>query len=92
MTPPVTVEHTPEPWEQAQSFSIKAGGEVVAETKARLGYYRDSPRRQELVLQDSYNARRIVAAVNACAGISIEDLERFTENQLRDALQAFSMI
>lgn len=65
------MSHTPEPWQvltgknaHPSSVEISADGRAIAEMWLR----------GETIAQD--NARRIVACVNACAGIDIDFLER----------------
>jgi hypothetical protein len=65
-----TETHTPEPWEVRDGMVIKAVGDdgayVAAAVRAPAGHSKE---------QADANARRIVACVNACAGIPTEDLE-----------------
>lgn len=72
-------EHTPEPW-----VAIKGGifdPEVIITTQCRLGESLDEICGMDIEftgqhgIEQKANARRIVACVNACAGISIESLE-----------------
>lgn len=58
-------KHTPEPWEifGSDKNRIGHGQEAVASTHTYFNH------------RDEANARRIVACVNACAGISTEKLE-----------------
>lgn len=77
-------QHSPEPW------SIRGQCGVWAETKL-IGATGDDEGAPEL---QTANARRIVACVNACAGISTEELEApsvFKRDELaveRDTLRA----
>ena len=57
-------EHTPEPWQWRDELLWSGDSIVVAG---------DGYRCLDMVEAD---ARRIVACVNACAGVSTEDLER----------------
>ena len=61
------IKHTPEPWKinSLWPYMIYAENEFVAST-SKLQTYTE---------QDAANARRICAAVNACAGIPTFDLE-----------------
>ena len=68
--------HTLEPWKQA-GFSISAKGGHVAKV---LDVYMDRS------IRDA-NGRRIVACVNACAGIPTENLEGVN---LRDKILEYS--
>ena len=70
------MEHSPEPWEQ-QGVFIVVNGISIHEARQRK-QYEGSPRYPELLQQDEANARRIVACVNACAGIPTEVLEDVT--------------
>lgn len=72
-------EHTPEPW-----VAITGGifdPEVIITTQCRLGESLDEICGMDIEftgqhgIEQKANARRIVACVNACAGISIESLE-----------------
>ena len=66
------IEHTPGPWNFTQDEHCPECFEV----KDRLGFYvatcHDGVRSEENAKE---NARRIVACVNACEGISTENLE-----------------
>ncbi len=77
------MEHTKEPWQFEGSSYVAAkfpgkrpNGEVFFNTR-----YRGVVDMTEE--QDTANARRIVACVNACAGVTTEDLERSTGIALR---------
>lgn len=84
------MEHSPEPWEQRILYIyrdepgedyIHAGGNSVELCKL----YGDN---------SAANARRIVACVNACVGISTKGLETFArdvENTGHDALELASV-
>jgi hypothetical protein len=78
-TKPATL-HTPEPWEQDSNdfFAVTADndGLLVAETEIH-------DRTDE---ECSANARRIVAAVNACEGIATQALEQGVIAELLEAL------
>ena len=66
----MTTKHTPGPWridDVGVGFEIAAGNEVVAQVQQVYGDHTHKIRRG--------NARRIVACVNACEGISAENLE-----------------
>ena len=66
----MTTEYTPGPWrvdDVGVGFEIAAGNEVVAQAQQVYGDHKHKIRRG--------NARRIVACVNACEGISTEQLE-----------------
>ncbi len=82
-------KHTPEPWEWGDveidcptddfySEAIKAGPAEVPSLS--------NPERAEA------DARRIVACVNACAGIPTEDLEASVPGSLRMAVTALETI
>lgn len=75
MTPKeqVTQEHTLEPWVVEAYGSIMAADETICHTS-----YETGPREP--------NMRRIVACVNACAGLSTEDLEELDDGTLFTAL------
>lgn len=71
------IRHSPEPWSVviqgkpgAREILVDNGEDLVAMVAI------EHCRRQVLYDDGVANARRIVAAVNACAGISTEDLER----------------
>lgn len=73
-------QHTPEPWHIAQGVvTVYRNDEEWGVRAIKHGmdecclFYED----------DDANARRIIACVNACAGISVEALE---DGQLRDAI------
>lgn len=70
--------HTKEPWRVTPDGHIASKGFVPIRTPFREDAFKDGPNRSdhsdELLLA---NARRIVACVNACAGIPTEDLERY---------------
>ena len=70
------MEHTREPWKYGKELSASAGewlisvdagscwrGNPIAETRPATG-------------DEQANARRIVACVNACAGVATEELEQ----------------
>jgi hypothetical protein len=83
----LSMAHTPEPWRynhlaivQDARGNIIADCEIVPESEGV-----PAPPAQEVA-----NARRIVAAVNACQGISIEALERGVIRELLAALIAAS--
>ena len=66
----MTTEYTPGPWridDVGVGFEIAAGNEVVAQVQQVYGDHTHKIRRG--------NARRIVACVNACEGISTEQLD-----------------
>ena len=69
------IKHTPEPWKinSLWPYMIYAENEFVAST-SKLQTYTE---------QDAANARRIVAAVNATAGITTEELEFAIEENIR---------
>ena len=72
--------HTPEPWEQDTNdfFAVTADkdGLLVAETEIH-----------DRTDEECYaNARRIVAAVNACEGIATDALQQGVVSDLREAL------
>jgi hypothetical protein len=85
--------HTPEPWHYETAYSITSifapdptgqnpYGTYVAEIDGQdVG--RDTTRAQH-----EANARRIVAAVNACAGIPTQALEQGVVAELLEVLQA----
>lgn len=70
------MEHTKEPWETRkgiagfQDVAILADGGIIAETFERGGNAYD------IITPAETNARRIVACVNACAGIPTDVLEK----------------
>ncbi len=62
----IAIEHTPEPWHQCAEPEL---GALILDGKQRaIGDCDGPPNAHE-------NARRIVACVNACAGIPTEELE-----------------
>ncbi len=73
--------------------SVKADGEVLPDTQysgpmlyniATLNFIAMKRNKFRILRNEGEaNARRIVACVNACAGLSIEDLERSTGLTLR---------
>ena len=79
------MDHTPEPWKKSgASTDVWYDGphrtqrtvdEALAlDRRIAMCGMPEFPR-----LQNEANAQRIAACVNACAGISTEDLERLTE-------------
>lgn len=72
--------HTPEPWRyenDGESVLLYADGEYVGEADCR---HAD-------IETDEINARRIVACVNACQGVSTEVLETDHINQALELLE-----
>lgn len=62
------IKHTPEPWSWSGMGRIRAGNKIIADIwNADNGYISD---------EEVASARRIVACVNACAGMSTEQLEK----------------
>jgi hypothetical protein len=80
------MDHTPEPWKTdaylivAEVPSGRPGGEVIVQCTPTVSRVRS-------LEQDKANARRIVAAVNACVGISTEALEDGVIEELVEALR-----
>lgn len=66
-------QHTPEPWRQSTRNPdiVYAGNIRIAKCCADIAYTKE----------EEANARRIAAAVNACAGIETETLEAAHLNQ-----------
>ena len=84
--------HSPEPWDcaaQTTMYSIEGRELTMIEVRANLteaGW--DSVAFVEAIWPGAHdNARRIVAAVNACAGIPTEALEQGVIRQLVNALE-----
>lgn len=73
--------HTPEPWE---AYSVLVRTKITAEDPA--GWLLADC--QATGSRSIENARRIVACVNACAGISTENLEQ--NRQLKEGLQGLN--
>lgn len=78
-------EHTPEPWHVDSRIHIKSeNGWRVATVNVpngSIGSWGVSP---------SDNARRIVACVNALAGISTEDIQALPQGELARLIQEAS--
>lgn len=67
--------HTPEPWEKSEKangnwWHISAGNQAIAAVHAA-----SKKRNEPYASMFEENARRIVACVNACAGMETEHLE-----------------
>lgn len=77
-------KHTPGPWRVSLGDTIAAGDRLIADCEMTPHSKRPAPLNQE----DAANARRIVACVNACEGISTEQLERFPLDNFRECAQA----
>lgn len=80
-----TDKHTAEPWQVGRGSRIEAGGYIVADMTHRpvfSGALAPKPRPSA-----EADARRIVACVNACAGISTEALERASVKALLDVIR-----
>ena len=75
--------HTKEPWRVTADGFIASSGFVPIRTPFREDAFKPGPGRSdhsdELL---GANARRIVACVNACAAIPIEDLEKAAEDPI----------
>lgn len=84
---PNAASHTPEPWvtvtdEDTGEIEVRPAADAsgwVYQTVAQVG--RDD------IPEDVANARRIVAAANACEGISAEALEAGVIAEMRSALE-----
>jgi hypothetical protein len=86
-------KHTREPW----STSANIPGEIFAEDRhatalAKCDYGVTPPYRTTPDETDEANARRIVAAVNACAGVSTEALEGGIIERLKGAAQTVHVL
>jgi len=84
------VTHTPEPWD----YRPEEDGKPITNGTVAIAYM-DAYQPEEddggaWEKETAANARRIVAAVNACEGLSIEALELGSVTELLDALQAAS--
>jgi hypothetical protein len=62
-------EHTPEPWKVVDDVDVESG------PQGALWYVSTAGARGRTLDEARANARRIVAAVNACAGLPTEVLE-----------------
>ncbi len=69
-------QHTPGPWSRNGNRIHGESGSLVA----TIAYFREAS-------IEIGNARRIVACVNACEGISTEALEAGVVKELREALE-----
>lgn len=78
--------HTPGPWQMGRHENIVAvaDGRPIANTK---GYF-STINADGVVAENEANARRIVACVNACAGIETETLEKTEFQELMNACAA----
>ncbi len=84
------ITHTPGPWDyrsEEDGKPITNGTIAIAYMDA---YEPEEDDGGESEKETEANARRIVAAVNACEGLSTESLELGIVTELRDALQAAS--
>jgi len=73
------MKHTPEPWYVAHHQFIYAAGHLLVGQTACPPALSDDP-----VATQAINADRIVACLNACAGISEESLADDCWNKMRD--------
>ena len=76
------MNHTKEPW----FFSEKYGEICYKSSDDDQSYGMSCP-----VVICKQNARRIVACVNACAGLETEELEQFSASSLRDGIALIQM-
>ena len=84
----MTSEHTPEPWKVFKSADgTKLLGVGSAETAEGITDYRGGIWASED--EGLANARRIVACVNACAGIKTRDLEKGGEGWIFPIVEDF---
>ncbi len=85
------MRHTAEPWKTDQFYIVadvpggRPGGEVIVQCYPTTSRYANRP-------LNIANARRIVAAVNACEGIPTEALEEGAVKDLLEALTVFVVI
>lgn len=77
------MKHTPEPWYVAHHQFFYAAGHLLVGQTACPPALSDDP-----VATQAINADRIVACVNACAGISEESLADDCWNKMRNDLKA----
>ena len=80
-----TMEHTPEPWKLNYLGSCAAGVGIETEDDEVVSVTCSSCQGDDERLSAA-NARRIVACVNACAGISTEALECRANGEVKAAL------
>jgi hypothetical protein len=82
-------EHTIEPWAMVQGFNKKIGesliivpdGAIIGKEYEVICLISDMATLNNI---DKANARRIVACVNACAGVPIEALEHLKAGDLSE--------
>ena len=82
----MNTEHTPEPWRYVEMYEecipkvLATGPTGYPECTASVPVWRRN------IKEANANARRIVACVNACAGIPTEALEQFLPGLVKDAV------
>lgn len=82
-------KHTPEPWRlQRDCKDIYALGRHVATVDDN--HSEDLPK--HISEEDQANARRIVACVNKCAGVSIDRLEAMEDGEITQMMNYFDEV
>jgi len=87
-------EHTKEPWasyvaefDGVECVAVAKDCKIYGETSAAICVITETSKMNQ---EDIANARRIVACVNACAGISTEELERGVIKESMDMVDRLS--